>query len=191
MSLVLRLHCSMRASVQSIALDQLKPVTLSKIQQPNPTWYCSVMKPKPTKLPLRQRSRSSNWSIALLPGLSSEDEAKLLESGIQTTQQLLQRGKTPTQRQVLATQLHIHIQHVNKWVALANLAQIPAVGCQYCGLLLHAGISSPSQLAQTPLPRLHRLMVRLYVAMMQQPELCPSLDQVAQWIEQARLLGNG
>ncbi|HEY9660579.1 MAG TPA: DUF4332 domain-containing protein [Allocoleopsis sp.] len=148
------------------------------------------MKPKPTNLPPLPRHQASNWSIALLPGLSSEDEAKLLESGIQTTQELLQRGKTPTQRQTLATQLHIHIQHVNKWVALASLAQIPAVGCQYCGLLLHAGISSPAQLAQTPLPRLHRLMVRLYVAMLQRPELCPSLDQVSQWIEQARLIGN-
>ncbi|NEO63853.1 MAG: DUF4332 domain-containing protein, partial [Moorea sp. SIO4G2] len=41
-------------------------------------------------------------------------------------------------------------QYVNKWVALADLARIPSIGCQYCGLVLHAGICSLTQLAQTP-----------------------------------------
>lgn len=132
--------------------------------------------------------QSIDWSIALLPGLSQEDQAKLNHCGIHTTQQLLKQGSTPAQRQALATRLHLHLQHINKWVALANLARIPAVGCQHCGLLLHAGISSPQQLAQTPLPRLHRQVLKLHVATLQRQDLCPSLGEVAQWIEQARLL---
>lgn len=128
----------------------------------------------------------ANWSIALLPGLSDQDHTRLQECGVQTTLQLLQKTRTPVQKQALASCLQIHIQYVNKWIALADLARIPAVGCQHCGLLLHAGISSPAQLAQTPLSRLHHQLLKLHVAMMQRPDLCPSLDEVARWIEQAR-----
>lgn len=134
----------------------------------------------------RSGERSSNWAIEQLPGLSAQNQAKLENCGIHTTLQLLQQAKTPEQRQRLATQLQIHIQYVNKWVALANLARIPAVGCQHCGLLLHAGISSPLQLAQTPLPRLHRQLVKLHVATLHRQDLCPTLDEVALWLEQAK-----
>jgi hypothetical protein len=130
--------------------------------------------------------RSSNWAIEQLPGLSEQNQAKLANCGIHTTFQLLQQAKTTEQRQRLAAQLQIHVQHVNKWVALANLARIPAVGCQHCGLLLHAGISSPLQLAQTPLPRLHRQLLKLHVATLQREDLCPKLDEVALWVEQAK-----
>lgn len=138
--------------------------------------------PKSTTIP------SANWSIADLPGLSAENIALLLEKGIHTTFDLLKLGRTPEKRILLAGELQIHVQHVNKWFALANLARIPSVGCQYCGLLLHAGIASPAQLVQTPIAKLHRHLLRLHVAMMQRKDLCPSVDEIDRWIQQARLL---
>jgi hypothetical protein len=130
----------------------------------------------------------SNWRIDQLPGLSAENQAQLLAYGITTTLQLLQRAGTPAKRQILATQLQIHLQHVNKWVALADLSRIPSVGCQYCGLLLHAGIGSCTQLVQTPLHRLHQQVLKLQVATFQRRDLCPSVDEVAVWVQQARSL---
>lgn len=127
-----------------------------------------------------------NCPIAELPGLSLQDQTQLLNCGIQTTRQLFQATQTPVQRQSLATQLQVRLQRVHKWSALASLAQIPAVGCQYCGLLLHAGIASPAQLAQTPLSKLHQQILKLYVATMQRPDLCPDLGQVSEWINQAQ-----
>ena len=134
--------------------------------------------------PLRSRS----WAIAQLPGLSAEDQALLAACGIETTQQLLQQTKTVAQRQALATRLPIRLHHVNKWVALADLARVPAVGCQHCGLLLHAGVISPVQLAQMPLARLHQQILKLHIAMMQNQNSCPTLAEVSQWVEQAKLL---
>ena len=131
-----------------------------------------------------------NWPIAQLPGLSLQDQQKLMQCGIQTTHQLLQSARQPAQKHAIATQLQIHIQHVNKWVALADLARIPAVGCQYCGLLLHAGICSPAQLAQTSLQTLHKQILRFYVATLQRQDLCPSRGQLAQWIQQAQKLAH-
>ncbi len=134
------------------------------------------------------KTTPADWSIDQLPGLSIDDHSRLIACGIHTTLQLLQQGKTPEKRSILASQLQIPIRHVNKWVALADLARIPGVGCQYCGLLLHAGVASPTQLAKMPLDRLHRQMLKLQVATLQRRDLCPGINEVEQWSRQARVL---
>ncbi|HEY9692597.1 MAG TPA: DUF4332 domain-containing protein [Oculatellaceae cyanobacterium] len=138
----------------------------------------------------RNTIESCSWSIEQLAGLSKENQLQLLELGIKTTGELLQIANTPTARLELANRLQLHIQYINKWVALADLARIPSVGCEYCGLLLHAGIASVAQLAQTPIHRLHPQILRLQVATMQRKDLCPSVDQVQLWIKQANNLIN-
>ncbi|GBE73470.1 hypothetical protein myaer87_06970 [Microcystis aeruginosa NIES-87] len=54
---------------------------------------------------------------------------------------------------------------------MAELASIPAVGCQYCGLLVHAGIASIPQLAQVSIQQLHRQILRFQVANLQRRDL--------------------
>lgn len=131
-------------------------------------------------------SQPADWAIEELPGLSTQDCSKLRSLDITTTGQLLQKTRTPQLRQVLASQLQVKDQYVNKWVALADLARIPGIGCRYSGLLLHAGICSVAQLAQTPAYKLHQQILRLQVAMMQRRDLCPQVEVVAGWIKQAR-----
>src|SRR5919202_2783251 len=144
------------------------------------------MYPKPKNH--RSATQSRDWSIEQLPGLSFQDRAKLRELGITTTGQLLKKASTLQLRQALANQLQIKSQYVNKWVALADLARIPGIGCQYCGLLLHAGVCSVTQLAQTPAHKVHQQILRLQVAMMQRRDLCPHVQEVTAWIKQAREL---
>lgn len=132
-----------------------------------------------------------NWPIAQLPGLSDRHIAQLQQCGITTTGKLLKIARTPEAKLALANQLGLHIQYVNKWVALAELASIPTVGCQYCGLLLHAGIASVTLLAQMPVHKIHHQILRIQVAMMQRPDLCPTPDIVAQWVQQAKVLVRG
>lgn len=129
-----------------------------------------------------------DWSIEQLPGLSLDDQTKLIGSGITTTQHLLRHTNSLSRKQTLSSQLQIHIQHIHKWSALADLAQVPAVGCQYCGLLLHAGVSSLVHLAQTSPQRLQRQILRFYVATLQRQDLCPTAGQLAEWVQQAQLL---
>ncbi len=129
-----------------------------------------------------------DWPIAQLPGLSNENQSQLEECGITTTEQLIRMTKTPAAKVLLAHQLQINIQNLSKWVAMADLARIPSVGCQYCGLLLHAGVASAAQLAQMPVERLHQQILRLHVATMQRNDLTPSVDRVQKWIEEAKLV---
>ncbi|MBW4422075.1 MAG: DUF4332 domain-containing protein [Myxacorys californica WJT36-NPBG1] len=134
------------------------------------------------------RVPSANWPIDELPGIAAADLKRLHAQGIRTTFNLLSLGYTPEKRNILASSLEIHIRHINKWIALADLARIPGVGCQHCGLLLHAGVASPAQLSQTPIAGLHRQILKLQVAMMQRRDLCPTPDQIAQWVQQAQRL---
>ena len=127
-----------------------------------------------------------DWPIEQLPGLSARDREQLSQCGIRSTGQLLQQARTPEAKQNLAKRLHLHIKYLNKWVALADLAAIPSVGCQYCGLLLHSGVASPKQLAQLPAHRLHQQISRLQVATMQRKDLCPSMARVVRWSQEAK-----
>ncbi|MCT7949394.1 DUF4332 domain-containing protein [Ancylothrix sp. C2] len=136
----------------------------------------------------RKSIQNCDWPLDQLPGLSEQDRKQLSTAGITNTGQLLKKADTANQRQALANYLQIQIQYVNKWVALADLARLPAVGCDYCGLLLHAGVGSVSQLSQMPTHRLYQQVLRLQVATMQRRDLCPSVEIVQQWIQQAQTL---
>ncbi len=145
-----------------------------------------MYKMPPKHTPSISSIKSCNWAIEQLPGLSQEEQSQLQNCGITTTGLLVKNGKTLEARVALANKLQVHLQYVNKWVALADLARIPTVGTQYCGLLLHAGIGSVAQLAQVPVHRLHKQILRLQVATMQRRDLCPAIELVQQWSSQAR-----
>ena len=131
---------------------------------------------------------SCNWSIDKLPGISPEEKNLLIKHSINTTQILLIKASTPLQKNALAAQLKIPVKYINKWAALSDLARIPSVGCQYCGVLLHCGIASVAQLSQTPLQKVYSRVRRLYVANTQQKELTPPVSLVRQWITEAKLV---
>lgn len=140
------------------------------------------------KLSKIERLEPSNWPIEQLPGLSEEHIQELQTLGIKTTFHLLHNGRTPEQRQAIASHFRLHVQHVNKWIAMCNLARVPSVGCMHCGLVLHAGIATPEQLAQTTAGRLHPQILKLHVAEMQRQDLCPKVEEVDQWINEAKQL---
>ncbi|GAX35615.1 DUF4332 domain-containing protein [Nodularia sp. NIES-3585] len=143
----------------------------------------------PNKQPnTRSPITACDWPIEQLPGLSQEEQAKLQNCGITTTKELFKQGKTAETRVILASKLQVNLQYVNKWIALADLARIPGIGLQYSGLLLHSGIGSVAQLAQTPTHRLHQQMMRLQVSTMQRRDLCPTIDVVQQWSQQAQIV---
>ncbi|MEA5419603.1 DUF4332 domain-containing protein [Spirulina sp. CCNP1310] len=132
--------------------------------------------------------RSLSWPVAQLPGLPAAQAAAMAAVGIHTTADLLTQGRTPAQQGTMAPRLQITVSELRKWLAMADLARIPTVGCAYCGLLLHGGIASVVQLSQTPAPRLHGQLLRLHVATMQRRDLCPTLPTVRQWITEAQVL---
>ena len=129
-----------------------------------------------------------NWSIEHLPGISTQQVQQLKTLNITTTLDLLQATQSQPARLQLAQKLNSHVKYINKWTALAKLASLPSVGCQYCGLLLHAGVSSPRQLALLSVAQLHSQLKRLQVKLMQRADLSPDTAKVSQWISEAKQL---
>lgn len=143
------------------------------------------MSPKHQQKSINQ-IQSCDWSIEELPGLSLEEQSQLLNCGIATTGMLISHTNNPAARVALSNKLKVNLNYVSKWMALADLARIPSVGVQYCGLLLHAGVASVAQLGNIPTHRLHKQVLRLQVATMQRRDLCPTVELVQQWIYQAQ-----
>ena len=143
------------------------------------------MKSSTTSQPLS----SMNFSIDQLLGLSAEDCQKLRSYGITTTHTLIQKaGRSRSQKEALANAIGVRFQLLTKWLAFADLARIPAVGCQHCGAIVHSGIVSLEQLSQTPLDKLHKQILRLQVQNFQRADLCPDLGEMSVWIKQAQQL---
>lgn len=132
--------------------------------------------------------QSQYWSIDRLPGLMPQEQELLKSNNIIDTKVLLNQTRTSNSRLALANQLKMNLKQINKLVALADLARLPSVGYRYCGLLLHAGMISVTQVAQTPFHRLHRQIVRLQVATLQRKDLSPPVEEVRRWVEEAKLL---
>lgn len=132
--------------------------------------------------------KSQYWSIDRMPGIRRSELELLKQNQINNTKILLELASTPRLQATLANRLQLNQKHVSKWVALADLARLTSVGNRYCGLLLHAGIISVAQLAQTPFHRLHRQVVRLQVATLQRKDLSPPVELVKKWVEEAKQL---
>ena len=126
------------------------------------------------------------WPMQDLPGFMTKDLQKLAAIGIHWTNELLPYGRSPAQIRQLANQLQIPERFIRKWLVLATLAQLPSVNRQYCGLLLHAGITSIPQLAKQNTHTLHRQILRLQVSTLTRRDLCPHPGIVSEWIQDAQ-----
>ncbi|PSO48506.1 MAG: DUF4332 domain-containing protein [Cyanobacteria bacterium SW_9_44_58] len=129
-----------------------------------------------------------NWPIQNLPRLDETVASRLQELGITTTQELLKKAQSNREKEKIAHYLEQKPQQVSKWVIMADLARVPSVGCQYCGLLLHAGIGSIKQLSQMHPQKLHRQVLHLQVSLFKRRDYCPSVGSIQQWIQQAKQL---
>jgi Domain of unknown function (DUF4332) len=135
---------------------------------------------------MTQRMPPQGWPLTDLPGMSAQDYQKLYDVEIESTAVLLKRTKTLEKQRHLAQKLQISDRWVRKWMALAELSHLKSVGCQYCGLLLHAGVTSVAQLSTMSPSMLHRHILRLQVTNLQRRDLCPTAGVVMQWIQEAK-----
>jgi hypothetical protein len=63
---------------------------------------------------------NADWPIENLPGLNATEQNQLLDFGISTTGALFKHRKMPETTLALASKLQVHLQYVNKWIALGD-----------------------------------------------------------------------
>lgn len=144
------------------------------------------------KVPAFQETKEETFAkfsrdIELTPGINSEDASKLRSIGITAPLLLLKKGATPQGRQSIAAGIGIPDMQVLKWVNFIDLLRIKGLSLDDAQMLKAAGIDILVELAtREPENLLEKLVTSSKTA---NPSYkIPSLDQVQNWITQAREL---
>jgi hypothetical protein len=86
------------------------------------------------------------YQIIDIEGIGPAFTKKLKAIGINRTDQLLERGKTPKGRKELAAQSGIDEKKILKWCNMADLMRIKGVAEEYSELLEAAGVDTVKEL---------------------------------------------
>jgi predicted flap endonuclease-1-like 5' DNA nuclease len=110
---------------------------------------------------------------------------KLRSAGVQTTDDLLEKGGPRSARRLLAETSGIDESRLLEWVNHADLMRLPGVGAEYSDLLEAAGVDSLAELARRNPDNLAETFAELDAARPNVVRRVPSADTVRGWVEAA------
>jgi hypothetical protein len=122
-----------------------------------------------------------------IEGIGPAYAAKLFEIGIVTTEALLNKGATPEGRKDIEAKTGISHEKVLDWVNRADLFRIKGVAEEYSDLLEASGVDTVPELAQRNPAHLLNKMTEIN-SEKQLVRRLPTQNEVARWIEHARVL---
>jgi predicted flap endonuclease-1-like 5' DNA nuclease len=126
-------------------------------------------------------------NIIDVEGIGPTYTEKLESVGVKTTDDLLERGASPKGREDLETASGIGHALILKWVNRVDLSRIKGVGSEYSDLLEVAGVDTVPELAQRNAANLTETLAEANAARNLVRKL-PTVDQVTDWVEQAKKL---
>ena len=122
-----------------------------------------------------------------IEGIGEVYAGQLTDAGVQSIEDLLQKGATPEGRQNLAEATGISGKLILEWVNLADLFRIKGIGEEYSDLLEEAGVDTVVELAQRNPENLYAKLQEINSAKKLVRKL-PAQSQVADWVAQAKEL---
>jgi predicted flap endonuclease-1-like 5' DNA nuclease len=120
-------------------------------------------------------------------GIGKVYAKKLKDSGIATTEALLEKGATPAGRKRIAEKSGISAARILKWLNHVDLFRIKGVETQYAELLEASGVDTIPELAQRDPAHLYPKLVETNKKKKLVRKL-PTQEQVADWVTQAKAL---
>jgi predicted flap endonuclease-1-like 5' DNA nuclease len=120
-------------------------------------------------------------------GIGPTYAAQLEAAGVKTTDDLLERGATAKGREDLGAATSIGHALILKWVNRVDLYRIKGIGSEYSDLLEIAGVDTVPELAQRNAANLTQTLAEANAARDLVRKL-PTVEQVTDWIEQAKSL---
>jgi predicted flap endonuclease-1-like 5' DNA nuclease len=118
-------------------------------------------------------------------GIGPTYAEKLAAAGVQTTDDLLEKGAKAKGRQALEEATGIGHALILKWVNRVDLYRIKGVGSEYSDLLEVAGVDTVPELAQRNAANLTQTMAEANAARSLVRRI-PTVEMVADWIDQAK-----
>ncbi|RME74648.1 MAG: DUF4332 domain-containing protein [Chloroflexi bacterium] len=125
--------------------------------------------------------------LTKVEGIGEVYAGKLVEAGITTTGQLLEKGSTAKGRKELADQTGISPKLILEWVNHIDLFRVKGIGEEYADLLEAAGVDTVPELAQRNPDNLYDKLVEVNAEKKLVRQL-PGRNQVRAWVEQAKTL---
>lgn len=126
-------------------------------------------------------------NLTKIEGIGEVYMAKLKAVGVTSTEQLLEKGSTPSGRKELETTTGIAHALLLRWINNADLFRIKGIGEEYADLLEAAGVNTVPELAQRSAENLAAKLVEVNAAKKLVRKL-PTAAQVADWVTQAKAL---
>ena len=122
-----------------------------------------------------------------IEGIGRQYSRKLNKAGVNTTDELLEVGGTRRGRRELSEKTGISETILLEWVNKADFFRIKGIGEEYSDLLTEAGVNTVIELARRNPENLHETVVGVNKAknLVRRP---PTLNQIEDWIEQAKNL---
>ncbi len=125
--------------------------------------------------------------ISMMKGINPELRESFFKIGVKYTQQLLERGRTNSQREELAQQLGISAKALAELVGRADMMRLRGIGGDLSLLLKEAGVLSCKALSEQNVERLHKRLGELHIGQ-RIAYHAPSRAQVRSWINEAHVL---
>lgn len=126
-----------------------------------------------------------NYKIVEIEGVGEAYASKLMEAGINTVDELLERGKTPKGREELAEMTGISGKLILKWVNHADLFRINGVGPQFAELLEASGVDTVKEFRHRVAENLEKKMLEVNEAK-HLTRRVPSVTELQKMIDQAK-----
>lgn len=127
------------------------------------------------------------YKIIDVEGIGNVNVKKLVEAGINTVDDLLQKAKTPAGRKTLEETTGISGKSILKWTNHADLMRINGVGPQFSELLEAAGVDTVKELKHRVADNLQQKLEEIN----NEKNLVnrvPSVSEVQKMIDQAKEL---
>ncbi len=133
------------------------------------------------------QKRLLNHDVEFMEGIGPVYAAKLKAIGIATALDLLRQGATRRGRMDIVDKSGISQKLVIKWINQADMYRIKGIGSEYAELLEAAGVDTVVELAARRPDNLHPTLQETN-DLKKLTRQAPSLNQVKDWIEQAKNL---
>jgi predicted flap endonuclease-1-like 5' DNA nuclease len=124
--------------------------------------------------------------IEEVEGIGPVYAGKLQAAGVNSTEDLLERGAKPAGRQSLEEATGIAHSLILEWVNHVDLMRIDGVGSEYSDLLEAAGVDSPAELARRNATNLATTIGEVVAARPGIVRRPPSEKELQDWIDQSK-----
>jgi len=121
-------------------------------------------------------------------GIGPAYASKLATAGVDTTDELLDRGATPAGRTALEGATGVDHSLILEWLNHVDLMRIKGVGSEYSDLLEAAGVDSPAELARRNAANLATTFQEVDAARPNIVRRVPSETEIQGWIDQSKQL---